>query len=529
MIELKAYEGLIRNHVELAEELNVSITGLSRREREEQLVVAAYQSWGNQMGSHINGQFAVVIEDTETGELFGARDVLGAELLFYYETADGCLLYATQIKDLFNQEGFKRELNQDMIQFFLEFTYVPGEDTLFKGVKKLEPGGFFTFGSEGFKLGRYWELSFDPDESKTLEDWADEISNAMDASLHSVCDEGEAPDSFLSGGVDSSYILAKSNAKCGYCCSYENQQASEEEDAKATAQFLGREFKGITVSPAQFFDCVDEFLLAYEQPSSDVAGLALYVACKEVAKESTLCFSGEGADEFFAGYSVYQNTRSLRLKPNSVYYGTTHIMNNSEMRRYLKNFNSNVSSREFMCQRGAKGREYDMLSWMLYTDLRSYFEGSILFNSTKIARGTGLDIRMPYCDLRIFDIARRMPSKYKTGDGGNKVALRAAASRVLPDEVAYRKKLGFPVPVRAWLTDTSVNADIRRAFESEAAAKFFKIDEIGALLDVFLGKKPRVSHPIWFARHQALLWRHVWTIYLFIRWYELFFGEEPAC
>ena len=380
------------------------------------------------------------------------------------------------------------------------------------------------------ELGRYWELTFEPDESKTLEEWADEISDAMDASLKAICDEGETPDSFLSGGVDSSYILAKSQAKCGFCAAYEDQAASEEEDARATANYLGRDFEGITVSPEDFFDNVDEFLLAYEQPSSDVAGLALYAACKQVAKKSTLCFSGEGADEFFAGYSVYRSTRRLKLSPDPVYFGTTYIMNNSEQRRYLKKFYPERSARAFMKERGAEGREYDLLGWMLYVDLRSYFEGSILFNSTKIARGTGLDIRMPYCDLRIFDIARRMPSHFKLDDKVNKVVLRAAASRVLPHEVAYRKKLGFPVPVRKWLADPTVNADIERAFASNAAAEFFKVDEIGALLDVFLGRKPRVNHTIWFPRHKALLWRHVWTIYVFIRWYELFFenAEKDA-
>lgn len=525
MIELKAYEGLVRNHIELADELGIDIANLSRREREEKLLVAAFEAWGDQMGAHVNGQFALVLEDSETHELFGTRDPLGAELLFYYSTVDGRLLYGTQIKDLFNQEGFKRELNRDAIPFYLEFTYVPGEDTLFQGVKKLEPGGFFRFGKDGLQLGRYWELSFEPDETKTLDQWADEISDVMDASLKSICDEGEEPDSFLSGGVDSSYILAKSNARRGFCCAYENQEASEEGDARKTAEYLGRGFEGITVSSADFFSCVDEFLVAYEQPSADVAGLALYAACKQVAKESTLCFSGEGADEFFAGYSVYQNTKRLRMNPDPVYYGTTHIMNNSEMKRYLKEFPNARTSKEFMKERGAKGREYDLVSWMLYVDLRSYFEGSILFNSTKIARGTGLDIRMPYCDLRMFDIARRMPSRFKVTEDGNKLALRKAASRVLPDEVAYRKKLGFPVPVRAWLADSSVNADIKRAFESDVAAEFFDTDEIGALLDAFLGEKPRVSHPVWFARHKLLLWRHVWTIYLFIRWYELFFCD----
>ena len=523
MIEVAAYEGLIRNHRGLAAELNVDTEGCSRREREEKLLVAAWSAWGEQMGAHINGQFGFALRDTETGELFCARDPLGAELFFYYETADGRLLYATQIKDLFDQPGFNRELNRELVQFYLGFTYVPGEETLFKGVYKLEPGGFLKFGAKGLRLGRYWELSFEPDEDKTLEQWADEIEQAMEASLRDICDPDEQPDSFLSGGVDSSYILAKSRAKTGFCVAYADQKASEENDARATATALGRGFEGVTVTPAEFFANVDEFLLAYEQPSSDVAGLALYCACKRVAQRSTLCFSGEGADEFFAGYSVYNSVGHLARKSNPVYYGTTYIMDDFEQKRYLKQFYRERSAAAFMRERGAAGRRYDPLSWMLYVDLRSYFEGSILFNSTKIARGTGLDIRMPYCDLRIFDIARRMPSRFKAGKDGNKIALRAAASRVLPHEVAYRKKLGFPVPVRAWLTDSSVNSDIRRAFESAAAAEFFSLDEIGALLDEFYGQKPRVKHPIWFPRHQALLWRHVWTIYLFIRWYELFF------
>ena len=352
------------------------------------------------------------------------------------------------------------------------------------------------------------------------------FDNAMEASLASIVDEGEQPDSFLSGGVDSSYILAKSQAKTGYCVAYEDQAASEEEDARATASYLGRDFEGIVVSPQDFFRDVDEFLLAYEQPSGDVAGLALYSACKKVAEKSSLCFSGEGADEFFAGYSVYENRNRLRFGPDPAYFGTTYIMNDDEQRRYLKEFYPERSARAFMKERGAKGLEYDALGWMLYVDLRSYFEGSILFNSTKIARGTGLDIRMPYCDLRLFDIARRMPSRFKASKDGNKIALRAAAARVLPLEVAYRRKLGFPVPVRKWLADPAVNADIRRAFESPAAAEFFNVDEIGALLDAFLGREPRVKHPVWFARHKALLWRHVWTIYIFIRWYELFFEGE---
>ena len=292
MIEVKAYAGLIRNHKELADELGVCTNGMTREEREGALVVAAYERWGTDMGNHINGQFGLALFDTEKQELFCARDILGAELFFYYQTANGNVLVGNDIKDLFDQPGFVRELNPEMVQFYLAFTYLPGEETLFKGVWKLEPGGYLTYSAErGLELGKYWELTFEPDESKSLEQWADELTEAMEASLRDICEADEPCDSFLSGGVDSSYILAKSRARTGFCAAYENQDASEEEEARATAALLGRNFDGLRVTPEEFLANVDEFLLAYELPTADVAGLSLYCAAKQMKQgnKSTLC------------------------------------------------------------------------------------------------------------------------------------------------------------------------------------------------------------------------------------------------
>lgn len=528
MIELKAYAGLIRNYRALAHELAVDITSDSRRAREEKLMLKAYERWGQEMGLHINGQFAAVFFDSETQDLFGIRDVLGAELLFYYETANHGLLYGLTISDLFTQSGFKRAVNEEMIQFYLGLSYIPGEETLFKGVYKVAPGGYFRFHKGKLELGQWWTLAFSPDESKSLDEWAHELSDAVDASMHDICDADEVCDSFLSGGVDSSYMLAKSRARTGYCASYAEQSASEEDEARATAAYLHRDFEGIEVTPEQFFATIDEFLRAYEQPSSDAAGLSLYCACKTVAKKSSLCFSGEGADEFFAGYNGYGDTSRFDKQANPVYYGATQAMRELDQKHYLRHYCNKRSVKEFMRARGMEGRAYDTVSWMLYTDLRSYFEGSILFNSTKISRGTGLDIRMPYCDLRIFRIALAMPSRFKVSSSGNKLALRKAASWVLPEEVAYRKKLGFPVPIKDWLANPAYNQDIFRAFQSETAAKFFKPKEIQALLAMFTGQKTNIWHKLRYRDNTGPLWRRVWSIYLFIRWYELFFTEEPT-
>lgn len=525
VIEVRAYAGLIRNYKELAEELKVNLEGLSRDERERRLVAAAYEKWGVDMGSHINGQFGLALFDTEARRLFCTRDILGAELFFYYVTEDGDVLVGNDIKDLFDQPGFKRKLNREIIQTYLAFTYLPGEETLFAGVYKLAPGGYLTYGVEGLKLDTYWELSFEPDNSKTLAQWADEIDATMDASLADICDDDEMEDSFLSGGVDSSYILAKSRARTGYCACYENQDASEEEEARGTAQVLGRGFGNLTVTPEQFLGTVDEFLLAFELPTADVAGLSLYCAAKQLVGKAEVVFSGEGADEFFAGYSVYQPKSALRkLIGDSVYYGTTYIMNAQEQARFVKEYFPGHDTRTFIQRRCAKAEGYDEVARKLYTDLRTYFEGSILYNSTKISRGTGLDVRMPYCDLRMFEIARRMPSQFKVVDGGNKVTLRHAARRVLPQEVAYRKKLGFPVPVRAWLKEPAFLDEITRALTSQSAAELLNAAELNALLTAFKGGRPSV-HAGWYKRHDKLLWRYVWSIYVFIRWYELFFKD----
>lgn len=524
MIEIKAYRGIIRNHAELAAELDVDISTCTRTEREEKLLLAAYEVWGEEMGKHINGQFALALYDTDELELFCTRDILGAELLFYYETFDGRLLVGTEISALFDQPGFNKVLNEELIQFYLGFTYIPGEETLFKGVYKLEPGGWLRHSADkGLRLGRYWELVYRPDESKSLEEWADEIDRAMDASMSRIIDVDEQPDSFLSGGVDSSYMLAKSRARTGFCAAYANQEMSEDEQARATAAYLGRGFERVEVTPEQFFATVDEFLLAYEQPSSDAAGLSLYCACKQLVGKTSLVFSGEGADEFFCGYDGFDDTSRFDNEKDPVYMGAGQAMRELDQKHYLKRFHENRSARDFMRKRGAGGRAYDTVTWMLYTDLRSYFEGSILFNSTKIAQGTGLDIRMPFCDLDIFDISLRVPSRLKVDETGNKLVLRKAAERVLPEEVAYRRKLGFPVPIRLWLADPAYNADIRRAFESPTARRFFKVKEINALFDAFTGGKGNLWHKARYRGNTAAMWRRVWAIYIFIRWYELFF------
>ena len=255
MIIVKTYRGHIRNWEELCERLGIDLT-LSREEREHEILIKAYQTWGCEMADHMHGMFAFALWDEEEQKLFCLRDQFGTKPFYYYETEDGELLYGTMIRDIIDQPGFKKELNEEMLQLYLSLTYVAGENTFFRGLKKLLPGRYLIWQDGKLEIHRYWKPEFHPDESKTLEDWADEIHNTLKEIMPEVKTADEKVESFLSGGVDSSYVLAMSDAEQADCCGYEEERFDESVLAEKTAQLLGRKFSRSIITPEQFFDIV---------------------------------------------------------------------------------------------------------------------------------------------------------------------------------------------------------------------------------------------------------------------------------
>ena len=178
MITVKEYRGHIRNWEELCERLGIDLS-LSREEREKEILIKAYQTWGYEMADHMYGMFAFALWDDEEKKLFCLRDQFGTKPFYYYETEDGQLLYGTMIRDIMKQPGFVKELNEEMLQLYLSLTYVAGENTFFRGLKKLMPGRYLIWQNGRLTIKRYWKPEFHPDESKSLEDWADEIHSKI--------------------------------------------------------------------------------------------------------------------------------------------------------------------------------------------------------------------------------------------------------------------------------------------------------------------------------------------------------------
>ena len=283
--------------------------------------------------------------------------------------------------------------------------------------------------------------------------------------------------------------------------------------AEETAKLLDVKFNRCVITPEQYFDIVPYVMYNMEQPLGDASAIAFALGCRATAKHTKLCYSGEGSDEFFGGYNMYRNAERYGDNLKTFYVGNTNIMKEDEKKKILKNYDETVLPINLVKEMYEENEGLDPLSKMQDIDIQIWLEGDIYLNVDKMSEAAGLEIRMPLTDRRIFDIASRIPSKYKLTEEQNKVAIRMAAAKVLPEEIAYRKKLGFVVPIRIWMADERYNQDVQAKFHSEMAEKFFNVEEINAIFDEYIGGN-------------SDNWRKVWTIYTFLVWYEEYFVKR---
>lgn len=512
MIKVQEYRGHIRNWEALCEEFCID-KSLSRREREERILVRAFETWQFDMATHLYGMFAFALWDEEEKQLFCLRDQFGTKPFYYYETEDGQLLYGTTIRGIMEQPGFVKELNEEMLQIYLSLTYVAGENTFFRGLKKLLPGRYLIWKDGVVTVKCYWKPEFHPDDSKSLEEWADEIHTTLGEIMKEVKTSDERVESFLSGGVDSSYVLAMSDADTADTCGYEEERFDESVLAVETARILERKISRRVINPEEYFNIVPYVMYNMEQPLGDASAIVFALGCQATAEHTKICYSGEGADEFFGGYNMYRNAERYGENLKNFYVGNTNIMKEDEKKKILKKYDPDVLPIEVAQSIYEEMEGLDPLTKMSNIDIQIWLEGDIYLNVDKMSEAAGLEVRMPLTDLRIFDIASRMPSKYKVNEEQNKVAFRTAAQKMLPEEIAFRKKLGFIVPIRIWMADDRYNQDVRAKFHSEMAEKFFNVEEINTIFDEYVGGN-------------SDNWRKVWTIYTFLVWYEEYFVKR---
>lgn len=539
------FNGEIYNFQALTAELQAAGHTFATRSDTE-VLLHGYEEWGKGMLDRLRGMFTFALWDRKAETLFLARDHFGIKPLYYYQNEEGELLFGSEIKSFLDHPGFHKALNEDQLSLYLSYQYSPGEDTFFRGVKKLLPAHCLTWRGGEIKIERYWQPAFTPDEGPALAEWEQAIADAMTESVaaHKIADVEVG--SFLSSGVDSSYMAALAKVDKTFTVGFANKQYDETDFAKEFSAHIGVKNYAYRITPEEYWANLGRIQYHMDEPLADAASVALYFVNREAAKQVKVCLSGEGADEFFGGYNIYKEPFTVswydklplwlrravgaaasvlppvpgvnflvrRGRPlEERYIGNTNLMGERRKRQLLKNYTGRILPTDLSRPYFEQTRGQDAVTRMEYCDLNLWMVGDILLKADKMSMANSLELRVPFLDRKVFDLACRIPTSCKVNAAQTKIAMRGAAEKTIPPKTADKKKLGFPVPVRAWLREEKYAAILREAFASEAAEKFFNTAALNKMLDQHLsGKRDN--------------WRQLWCVFIFLVWYDEYFVKR---
>ena len=539
------FNGEIYNYQSTREEL-VKAGHVFTTKTDSEVLLHGFEEYGTDLLNKLRGMFAFIIWDKNTKTLFGARDFFGIKP-FYYAEMQGTLLFGSEIKSFVEHPHFKKELNERALESYLSFQYSPGNETFFKGVYKLPPAHYFFYKDGKMKTARYWSPEFNAEEDKSLDYWVDAIEKTFDDSIeaHKIADVEVG--SFLSSGVDSSYVACSADVDKTFTVGFDNgSKYNEISYAKELSEMIPVKNYSKTITPEEFWGNFPKIQYHMDEPLADPAAVALYFVCNTASQYLKVVMSGEGADEIFGGYNIYKEPlavpaydripfpirraigkiashlpkksginflirRGKRLEERFI--GNAYMFSEAERKKILKIKTDAPSPAAVVKPFYDRVKDKDPVTKMQFVDLNAWMVGDILLKADKMSMANSLELRVPFLDKEVMALAQRIPLKYRVNSENTKYAMRKAALRRMPEKWAGKKKLGFPVPTRVWLKEDKYYNIVREKFTGEVAEKFFHTEQLVKLLDDHKNGKADNS-------------RRVWTVYTFLVWYDQYFNDE---
>ena len=488
------FNGEIYNYRSLREELEAK-GHVFANNADTECLIHAYEEYGKDMLLKLRGMFAFVIWDQKNEVIFGARDYFGIKP-FYYTQVGNTLIFASEIKSILAYPGVKKEVNHQALESYLSFQYSVLPETFFSGIYKLMPSHCLTFHQGNLQVERYWEPTFDAQEGQSFSDAVDKIDAVMQDSVQKHMISDVEVGSFLSSGVDSSYVAATFHGDKTFTVGFDYEKYNEIDYAKKLSAHIGIDNYHKLVSKEEYWEVLPTVQYHMDEPLADPSAVALYFVSQTAAKHVKVALSGEGADEFFGGYNIYKEPDALRpitRLPRPVrkaigkaasaipfhvkgknylirgskdleerFIGNANLFSMAERRAILKESSDHPTPQEITAPLYLKVKDKDDVTKMQYIDINLWLIGDILLKADKMSMANSLEVRVPFLDKEVFAVARQLPKHYKVTKENTKVAMRAAAHRYLPDFVAEKKKLGFPVPIRIWLKEEPYYQKVRK-------------------------------------------------------------------
>ncbi len=495
------YNGEIYNFQELRQEL-IAKGHRFRSTSDTEVIVHLYEEEGTACVSRLRGMFAFALWDEREQLLFCARDRVGIKP-FYYCDNGSSLIFGSEIKALLPDPALRREIDLQAIDQFLAFSYVPGESTLLRSVRKLPPGHTLVVRDGVPVMRRYWDLSF---EARSPYSSIGEAAEALEALVRSTVKDHMISDVpvgiLLSGGVDSTIVLAcaaqETNKRIQtFTVGFDGAEFADERPyAKLAAERFGADYHAITISPAEFSGFMEDYVWHMEEPVYEAPAVALHYVSKLARQHVKVVLSGEGGDEAFGGYHNYRNLllmekvkAGLGQTGSAMLSGLMSAAGKVPALRKLKNYAPLVDiplSSYYFSRRsspftyfsehrerfyGAKLRDGsdpgqaaalvgDLFSrvknahplhQMLYVDTNTWLPDDLLVKADKMTMANSLELRVPFLDHKMLEFAASLPPEFKVKGLQTKRVLKAAFNHQIPEAIVKRKKVGFPVPIAQWL------------------------------------------------------------------------------
>jgi asparagine synthase (glutamine-hydrolysing) len=496
------YNGEIYNFRELREQL-ITKGHIFKTQTDTEVIVHLYEDYGEQCVTRLRGMFAFALWDARKKKLVLARDRVGIKPLYYVGTDDS-LLFASEIKAFRADPSVQLELNPQAIDTFLTFLYVPGSETLFRNVQKLDPGHYLVMEDGDVKVSRYWDLKFTaPKSNGHFRDAVEELKQMLSQTVRDHMISDVPVGVLLSGGVDSTALLSfavhETQKKVStFTIGFEGQNFADERPyAKLAAEQFGSEHHEMTITAKDFLEFLPKYVWHMEEPVCEPPAVALYYVTKLASAHVKVLLSGEGGDEAFAGYQNYRNiswlerlrvvgqpwtglaagvfnglghvsglgrlqkySPMLKLPLEDYYYsrtsGPSSFFNRNKATLYSTEFAQSIErtdSAQRIRELFSQVADQPALNQMLYVDTKTWLPDDLLVKADKISMANSLEVRVPLLDHKVLEFAASLPVHYKLRGFTTKYILKEAFNGRIPQQILDRKKTGFPVPVESWISN----------------------------------------------------------------------------
>ncbi len=553
------YNGEIYNFPELRKELEAK-GHIFRTRTDTETIVHAYEEWGVDCPNRFNGMFAFAIWDDRRKQLFLARDRIGIKPLYYYFD-EHRLVFGSELKSIVQLPTVPRELDLEALDLFLTYEYIPAPYSILKGIRKLPPGHLLLAKEGKIETHQYWEVHFQ-ENGRSFEDYKEELLDILQDSVKKRLISDVPLGAFLSGGIDSSTIVALMSRVMDqpvktFSIGFENQTYNELDYARTIAKHFNTDHHELIIQP-DALAWTEKLVYMLDEPFGDFSIFPTYLVSKMAREHVKVVLSGDGGDELFGGYETYiadwtdrayrrmvpEVVREKMIAPIAAWLPPTekkkglinrikrfvegsHLPEDLEHTRWMtflaeeekaKFYSEDVvmarngrTAYDFMRQYFRKAATRDPLNRQLYVDIKTYLVDDILVKVDRMSMAVSLEARVPFLDHRVVEFSARVPGEYKLNKNRTKIILKEALKELLPPEIIHRGKEGFSIPIKSWIKKElkPLMLDVLSP-ETIKRDRLFNPAYVQRLIDEHLANKENHSHRLW-----ALMVFHIWkSIYL---------------